>query len=111
MMRLLKHGTDIDHGVDVVTLWRVSDDRRMVRLGKKAAQTTDRRIGACRVLVTGEDKYPEASIGLDDVAEMLGLGVAKPDDRRGVKTGADHETLRQMLMLRIACDDRDRSHR
>ena len=97
-MRLLEHGADVDHRVDVLSapLARVFPDRGLRTLGEKLAQReADCGDGIAR---SGKDVDAQAAVGLADVAEVDGLGVRQADDRRGVKAHADDEPLGQMLM-------------
>ena len=91
-MRLLEHGADVDHRVDVLIillLARVFPDRGLRTLGEEIAKLAKFRAGGDGVAASGKDVDAEAPVGLADVAEVHGLGISNTDDGRGVEALAD----------------------
>ena len=63
-------------------------------------------LGAAGSSGAGEGEEAPAAIGLDRVAQVHRLGVGQTDDRRGMEPRADRQPLGQMLMRRLAGEDR-----
>ena len=85
---------------------RVFPHRRLRRLGKKIAQGPDAGVGRGGIFRAGKGEDAPAAVRLDRVAEVNRLGVRQTDDRRGMKAHADRQPLGQMLMGRLAGEDR-----
>ena len=105
-MRLLEHGADIDHRVDVLVRRGVCPHRRVGCSGQKVAQGPDAGGRRGGILRAGKGEDAPAAVRLDRVAEVNRLGVGQTDDRRGMKAHADLKTLGQMLMGCLAGEDR-----
>jgi len=105
-MPLLEHRADIDHRIDVLAGRGVFPHRRVLCLGEKAAQGLDAGVGRRRMRRAGKGEDAPAAVRLDRVAEVKRLGVRQTDDRRGMKAHADRQPLGQMLIGRLAGEDR-----
>ena len=80
--------------------------RRLRRLGEKVAQRADAGAGRGGILRAGKREDAPAAVRLDRVAEVNRLGVRDADDRRGMKAHADRQPLGQMLIGRLAGEER-----
>src|SRR5271163_1283514 len=105
-MALLEYRPDIDCGVDIRSGRSVPRDRRARRLGEKLAQSSEPRGRSGGVRRIGEREYPPPAVRLDGVAEVNRLGVGEADHRRRMKAHADREALGEMLIDRLAGNDR-----
>src|SRR6267378_2933758 len=81
-------------------------DRRFGTLAQEVAQGANRGGGGRGIARAGKDKDPKAPVRLGDVAKVNGFGVREPNDRRGVKARADHQTLGELLVIRFRGKDR-----
>src|SRR5262249_40857235 len=105
-MTMLEHRADIDPRIDVGVLRSVLPDRGPRRPDEEIAQGAETRIVAAAISGSGKGEESKAAIRLDGGGEMNGLGIAKLDHRRRVKTLADHESSGESLMARPARQDR-----
>src|SRR5271170_7852517 len=94
---LLEGRPDVDDGVDVGPVRGVFSHRGMRGTGEIIAQGSEPRGRARGIFGVGESEEPEATVRLDDMPQLNGLGVSEADDRQGVKTHADNEPFGEVL--------------
>ena len=80
--------------------------RRLRRLAEKIAQRADAGAGRGGILRAGKREDAPAAVGLDRVAEVNRLGVRDANDRRGMKPHADRQPFGEMLIGRLAGEQR-----
>src|SRR5450631_1822999 len=105
-MALLETRTDIEHRVDVLARRGVYPHGRVLCLRKEVAQSSDARVGRGGILRSGKGEDAPAAIRLDHMSEMNQPRVRQTNDRRGMKAHANRKPRGQMLIGRLAGEDR-----